>query len=113
MANKTSTMVGVVLATGAAFAVPQAADARPIPVAESYAELLKPLPNAIERLKLADAERTEAPLQVTPVQDHHHHHHHHHHSREWYRSHGYIWSGGAWILRPVHHHHHHHHHHED
>jgi len=100
------------LATGAAFATPHAVDARPVPVAESYAELLKPIPNAVERLKLADAQSGVVSANIIPVQDnlHHHHHHHHRHNRAWYRANGYIWSGGVWVLRPVHHHHHHHHH---
>jgi hypothetical protein len=43
-----------------------------------------------------------------------HHHHHHYRNRNrnraWYRSNGYSWYGGRWVIRPVHHHHHHHHH---
>ena len=87
-----------------------------VPVAASYAELLEPIPNAVERLKVSDAQTAERPATLIPAQwavAHHHHHHHHHHNRRWYTSRGYIWSGGAWVLRPRTHHHHHHHHHSN
>lgn len=80
----------------------------------SYAELLTPIPNAVEVLKADDAARS-ANVQLvdmywdgyrwvwtehSPFYRHHHHHHHnnyrwhdHHHHHNWY-----------------HHHHHHHHH---
>ena len=79
------------------------------PVAASYAELLQPIPNAVERLQVSDAQAAERPATLIPVQWAHHHHHHHH-TRRWYLTHGYIWSGGAWIIRPRPHHHHHHNH---
>ncbi|HEY5106857.1 MAG TPA: hypothetical protein VII73_08800 [Caulobacteraceae bacterium] len=116
----TLTLAAAALATGPALAATSVAPAPATPVAASYAELLQPIPNAVERLELANAEAASAPRlieaqYVTPVA-HHHHHHHSHHNRSWYRSHGYLWSGGAWMLRPVrraHHHHHHHHHHSN
>ena len=118
MHRKTATLVGAAaaLATGPALAA-TAADSAAVPVASSYAQLLEPIPNAVERLKIADAEDNAQPARVIKVQwdgdRHHHHHHHHHHNRDWYRQNGYSWFGGAWVLRRHHHHHHHHHHHNN
>ena len=57
----------------------QAAIQAPLPgqplAASSYAELLEPVPNALEALKTADAAPRPARLQL--AQYHHHHHHHH------------------------------------
>jgi hypothetical protein len=106
---KTVTLVGAAaaLAAGPALATPPATAATP--VASSYAELLQPIPNAVERLQASDAEMAAAPAQLIPAQYAVHHHHHHHHARRWYMQHGYSWYGGAWVIRPrVHHHHHHH-----
>jgi dienelactone hydrolase len=114
MKRKTATLVGAAaaLVAGPALAALTPAEASPVPTAASYAELLQPIPNATERLRLADAQSAaDAPARIIPAQYHHHHHHHHHHNRRWYRSHGYFWSGGAWVLRPRHHHHHHNHNH--
>ena len=58
--------------------------------ASSFAELLRPIPNAAAILKVADEQKTVSPDEgVQLAQDHHHHHHHRHRRR--------------------HHHHHHHH----
>ena len=113
MDRKSATLVGAAaaLAGSPALAAPAAEQARLLPVAASYAELLEPIPNAVEQLRLADAEAAAQPPRLIPAQyaRHHHHHHHHHYSRRWYRQHGYYWSGGGWALRPRHHHHHHNH----
>jgi G3E family GTPase len=93
------------------------AQAAPVPPAHevmhaaSYAELLKPIPNAAEILKASDAEllahaNSPARLQQaqyynSPPPDYHHHHHHHHH-------HYYPPPPPP----PYYHHHHHHHHHQ-
>ena len=112
MDRKSATLVGAAaaLAGSPALAAPAAEQARLLPVAASYAELLEPIPNAVEQLRLADAEAAAQPPRLIPAQyaRHHHHHHHHHYSRRWYRQHGYYWSGGGWALRPRHHHHHNH-----
>jgi hypothetical protein len=87
----------------------------------ALAELLTPIPNAVERLRRAEAEPPAPPARLIeaqygrPYDHHHHHHHHHHHSRAWYLRNGYVFQGGGWILapRPHHHHHHHHHHNQD
>ena len=76
--------------------------------ASSYADLLAPVPNAVEALKADDAARAQEaaaevqlaqyyPYPYPPPYYYYRHHHHHHHHRYWRRS--------------YHHHHHHHHHH--
>ena len=118
MDTKSAMLAGAaatVIAASAFIASPAAAE--PIPPAASYADLLQPVPNAMERLQADDARQGEARMIQAqygngPYAHHHHHHHHHHYrSRRWYLNNGYVWSGGAWIVRPVAHHHHHHHHH--
>ena len=99
-------VVGAISALAAASGLgAQAAPA--VPMAQSYGELLEPIPDAVERLKLADAEEAARPAVLVKAQyepgpgpaAHHHHHHHHHvyHRRHWHHR------------RVVHHHHHHHH----
>lgn len=73
--------------------------------AASYADLLKPIPNALELLAASDAAAEADVLpagDVMQVQYYYHHHHHHHHNQFLRR-----------LLPPVvvlndHHHHHHH-----
>ena len=80
----------------AAPAVDQVATLQP---AQSFAELLDPIPNAQNVLRAEDAKDAAAASEDRPVvmaQYHHHHHHYYHHH---YHHHYY------------HHHHHHHHHH--
>jgi hypothetical protein len=73
--------------------------------ASSYADLLAPVPNAVEALKADDAARArEAAAEVQLAQyypypyppPYYYYHRHHHHHAYW---------------RRYHHHHHHHHHH--
>jgi len=89
----------------------QAAPAPTDPLqANSYAELLQPIPNAVATLQAIDE---QAPPQATDgdvqVAQYYHHHHHHHH--------GYYRRGPVIVIphrRYYHHHHHgyyHHHHH--
>jgi hypothetical protein len=58
----------------------------------SIAELLNPIPNALEKLRIVQAQDQAASDEIqvaeTLIIKHHHHHHHHHY-------------------RPHHHHHHH------
>jgi G3E family GTPase len=67
----------------------------------SYADLLKPIPNAADILRSQQAEPRLLEAQYYQDQrrpeGHHHHHHHHHY----------------YPPPPRHHHHHHHHHHHD
>jgi len=116
MTGKTATIIGAAaaLAAGPTLAVAATPDAQAVPVAASYAELLQPIPNAMERLQASDAEAQARPAQLIEAQyvvAHHHHHHHHHHNRRWYLQNGYSWYNGAWVIRPRPHHHHHHHDH--
>lgn len=115
MDRKTALILGAAAALTAApaLAAPHA-ERSAVPVAASYAELLTPVPNALERLKASDAEAMAQQPQLIEAQYYQrpvaHHHHHHHHNRRWYMRNGYVWSNGGWILRPRPHHHHHHHH---
>ena len=112
MDSKTALFVGAAAALVAApaFAAPAIDQAPAVPPASSYAELLQPISNPLERLRLSDAQAQAQPARLIEAQFVEHHHHHHH-TRLWFRRNGYIWNGGAWVLRPVYHHHHHHHHH--
>lgn len=91
--------VSALAASGAAHATaaPRAELAQAMQV-NSYADLLKPIPNALAlQAAFAEAQASEGPASALPevmtVQYYHHHHHHHH---RYYR-------------RHYHHHHHHHH----
>jgi hypothetical protein len=76
--------------------------------AQSYAELLDSIPDAVNTLRAEDQKTASGgsePLQLAQYYygyPHHHHHHHHHHHNYVYR-----------YFLPHHysHHHHHHHHH--
>lgn len=113
MDRKSASIAGAAaaLAAGPAFAAAPPQEPA-VPVAASYAELLTPIPNAVERLKRAEAEAPPALIEAQYAPPVAHHHHHHHHSRRWYLAHGYIFQRGAWILAPRPHHHHHHHNHD-
>jgi hypothetical protein len=89
--HKTITgLLGAVATLGVAQAAPTP-DPNDALKANSFAELLEPIPNATAVLNAMD----EKPATENNVQLAYHHHHHHHH--HWRRRH--------------HHHHHHHHHH--
>ena len=83
--------------------------------AESYADLLRPIPNAAALLQEANAVAAAEPRpEVMTVQYYHHHHHHHHHHHRFYRPRYYrpiLRVPGYYRPRYHHHHHHHHHHH--
>ena len=95
--NKTPLRVAAAISALVALPAAAATPSDPaVPQAQSYSELLDPIPNAAERLRLADSQQQpaarliEAQYVPGPVA---HHHHHHHWRRHWRR----------------HHHHHHHH----
>jgi hypothetical protein len=102
MERKIAGVLGAIATLGAVSAAQAAPMAAPAPGdalrANSFAELLEPIPNATETLKAVDQSRpgpsTEANVQLAQYYHHHHHHHHHNYWR-----------------RYRHHHHHHHHHH--
>jgi hypothetical protein len=96
------TIIGL-LSGASALALMGGAQAAPVAVApaSSFAELLEPIPNAVELLN-ADNQRAaseaagdEHPIQLAQYYHHHHHHHYHHH--HYHHHHHYY-----------HHHHHHH-----
>ncbi len=126
MDKKIAGLLGAVATLGAFNAAEAAPAPSPAPTdvlrANSFAELLEPIPNAASLLQAIDesAPAQSADENIQPAQffEHHHHHHHHHHS--FYRRYdryddGY---GPRVIVVPRryryyhdHHHHHHHHHH--
>lgn len=85
----------------AATMAPLATDA--VMQVSSYADLLKPIPNALALLKSSESAEATASLVAPDVENeatvqevqYHHHHHHRYFRRRFHR----------------HHHHHHHHHH--
>lgn len=109
MEKKIAGLLGAVAALGAlttaqAAPAPAALPTDPLQ-ANSYSDLLEPIPNAVAVLKVVDERGpASADANVQLAQYHHHHHHHHHHSH---------WRRGPMIVigRHRHHHHHHHHHH--
>ena len=97
-----------VLGAVAALSTLTAAQAAPTDVlrANSYAELLNPIPDATAKLKVLDERGASQPAgqeKTLKLAYHHHHHHHHHHHRAYIRP--------RIVVVPHRHHHHHHHHH--
>ena len=87
MDKKIAGLLGVM----SAFAVAAPAMAAPVPTdvhgamqAASYADLLKPIPNATEMLRASDAVLTDETPAVETVAYHHHHHVYRRH-RRYYR----------------------------
>lgn len=95
----------LITAAAALAGVPAVSQAQPlqepaVPAAASYADLLDPVPNSVERLKAVQAEAASRPARLIEAQYwNNHRHHHHHHSNYWYRQRGYYWNGGGWIPR--------------
>jgi hypothetical protein len=89
-------LLGAVAALGTVSSTEAAPLSPPAEVlqANSYADLLTPIPNAGAILQAMDQQEGagSGTARVQLAQYHHHHHHHHHH------------------YRRRHHHHHHHHH---
>lgn len=117
MEKKIAGLLGAMVTLGAF----NAAEAAPIPSpaptdvlrANSFADLLEPIPNATALLQTVD-ESAPSPsanenAQLAQFYGYHHHHHHHHH-HAWRR----YYSPHVLVVPPryrYHHHHHHHHHH--
>jgi hypothetical protein len=90
-------LVGATFGAAALMTSAQASPASPEDLnrtmqAESYADLLTPIDNAVALLRTADmsnsadaASNDGATIQL--AQYHHHHHHHHHHHRHWWHHH--------------------------
>jgi hypothetical protein len=87
MGTRTVTLITALAATPALGAHASPAPSTAVPEANSYADLLQPIPNAVERLRAADAEEMARPPRLIQAQYHHHHHHHshhhHHHHNSW------------------------------
>ena len=118
MDKRIAGVVGAISGLAALDAAQAAAvDAQPtLPPANSFADLLDPIPNAVALLRAINAVDVSGPAtqasdepQVQLAGYHHHHHrwrHHHHHHRVFiYRHHHHHHH------RVFRHHHHHHHHH--
>jgi hypothetical protein len=120
MEKKIAGLLGAVATLGAFNAAQAAPAPSPVPTdvmrANSFAELLEPIPNAASLLQAIDesAPAQSADQNVQLAQFYHHHHHHHHH-HGYYGGYGYDAYGPRVIVVPryrrYHHHHHHHHHH--
>lgn len=96
-------------------AMPVATDLKAAMQAESYADLLKPIPDAVALLRESDAAEAKAEL-LAPASEgeatvqeaqyyYPHHHHHHRFYRRFYHHHHHHHR----FFRRFHHHHHHHH----
>ena len=72
--------------------------------ATSYADLLKPVPNAVAVLREDEAARGQAePAEVELAQFfryHHHHHHHHQHHGFFHHHHHHGFFGGGVVIGP-------------
>jgi hypothetical protein len=118
MEKKIAGLLGAMATLGAMNAAEAAPAPTPAPTdvlrANSFADLLEPIPNAASLLQAIDesgpAPSTNENVQLAQLYVYHHHHHHHHH-------HGMRRYGPRVIVVPPrygryrHHHHHHHHHH--
>jgi hypothetical protein len=111
MRKKIAGLLGTMATLGAFSAAQAAPMPSPAPTdilrANSFADLLNPIPNAAALLQAVDESGpvSSADENLQLVQYHHHHHHHHGLRRVVPRI----------VLGPRrhHHHHHHHHHHSD
>jgi hypothetical protein len=119
MEKKIAGLLGAMATLGAFNAAEAAPTPAPAPTdvlrANSFADLLEPIPNAAATLRAVDesAPAQSADENVQLAQFYHHHHHHHHHHAGYGR-----YYGGGYAPRVIivprryrHHHHHHHHHH--
>ena len=115
MEKKIAGLLGAVAALGTF----GSAQATPAPddvlKANSYAELLEPIPNAgalLQAIDEAAPPKADSNVQLAQFYYHHHHHHHHHHHAFYPR---YRYYDAPVVVVPryrrYHHHHHHHHHH--
>jgi hypothetical protein len=86
MDRKRFGVISLAIVVAPALAAPSAAAAESsgAPAANSYADLLEPIPNATEKLRLADLQEARQPARLIRAGwEHHHHHHHHHHYSYW------------------------------
>lgn len=118
MSRKITGIVGTVAAVVMCDASAAVVQAQPNPGdalrVQSYADLLTPIPNALDVLKAVDrSDETQAPR--VQLADYYHHHHHHHRYWRWrndepyYYHHHHHHHHNYWRWYSHHHHHHHHH----
>jgi hypothetical protein len=102
MDKKIAGLLGAVGALASLNSAQAAAPADPAAVlnAQSYADLLNPIPNAKATLDAVDEAYDHAGTSFQVAQNDRHHHHHHSYRRE-----------RRIVVAPRRHHHHHHHHH--
>jgi hypothetical protein len=113
MEKKIAGLLGAVATLGTFGAAEAATAPPPAPTdvlrANSFADLLEPIPNAATLLQAIDESAPAASADGNiQLAQYHHHHHHHHHSQ--YRR----YAPRIVVVPPRyrrHHHHHHHHHH--
>jgi hypothetical protein len=115
MGKKIAGLLGAVATLGTFSAAQAAPTPTPAPSdvlrANSFADLLEPIPNAAALLKAVDesapAQPADSNIQLAQIvigvgRDHHHHHHHHAYRR---------YAPRVVVVPPRYRHHHHHHHH--
>jgi hypothetical protein len=78
-------------------AVPIAPQGASTTTAQSYADLLSPIPNAAAALEADDARLAQEGGATVQLARYHHHHHHHHHHHGFFR--GY-YGGGPYYASP-------------
>ena len=122
MDKKIAGLLGAVAAVGALGTTQASAAPAPTDVlkANSYADLLEPIPDAAKVLQALDEQRPQADEPKVQLAQWYHHHHHHHHHGYWRGpgygygyGHGYGYGYGPRVYvvpRRYYHHHHHHHH---
>jgi hypothetical protein len=109
MEKKIAGVLGAVAALGTL----TAAQAAPSDVlrANSYAELLNPIPDAAAQLKALDEREASQPAETKVQLAQYYHHHHHHHGYYHHHHHGYRVGPIVVVPHRRYYHHHHHHHH--
>jgi hypothetical protein len=118
MEKKIAGLLGAVATLGAFSGAQAAPTPSPAPTdvmrANSFADLLEPIPNASALLQAIDesapAQPADSNIQLAQVvigigRDHHHHHHHHH------AGYGRYYAPRVVVVPRRYRHHHHHHHH--
>jgi hypothetical protein len=115
MDKKIAGLLGAVAAVGALGTAQASTAPAPTDVlkANSYADLLEPIPNAAKVLQALDEQASPAAEPKVELAQWYHHHHHHHHHHFYGRGYGYGYGPRVYVVprRYYHHHHHHHHHH--
>ena len=89
--------VATAAAGGAVATTPETAS--PAAGPQAYADLVRPIPNALAALQADDLNRALTDGDVHDAQYYHHHHHHHRWWRRYHHHHHHWW-------RRYHHHHH-------